>query len=65
MDVLKIIDGILNPLNKELEELKKLVMHGPGGGRSWERTLRRYDEVCIKQYQTQYIKEILKQCLEK
>lgn len=63
MDVLKIIDEILDPLNEELDELRELVMHGPAYGRSWERTLRRYDEVCIKQYQTAYIKQILKEKL--
>lgn len=56
MDVIKMIQNeILTPLEVELDILRKEVFEGSGGGRSWERSVQKFDETAIKVYQTKYI----------
>ena len=63
---LDIIDGILEPLNEEINELRDEVLFNKiKSERSWERNVRRYDELQLRKYQTELIKnELLKVCYD-
>ena len=63
---LDIIDSILEPLNEEINELRDEVLFNKiNSERSWERSVRRYDELQLRKYQTELIKnELLKVCYD-
>ena len=59
-DVINLIDDIYDRLGAEIELLRPKVFDDKECGRSWERSLQKFDELLLKKYQTKYIKsEIL------
>ena len=56
MDVLLVIDEILRPLEYEINELRQEVFYSKTCGRSWEKSLQKFDELLIRKNQTDVIR---------